>query len=134
VVPDLVVVDASAIVELLLGGPRASSVADMLSARVLAAPAHLDVEVVSALARIERAGRVTNGDLLEMVDDLAGAPITRYPLAQLSPLVCGLRANVAVADAYYVALAASLDASLVTVDDRLAAACRTLELCAVATL
>jgi predicted nucleic acid-binding protein len=77
---------------------------------------------------------LTPGDLLENVDDLARAPISRYPLAHLSQLACALRANVAVADAYYVALASSLDAELVTLDERLAAACRTSDLCAVAML
>jgi predicted nucleic acid-binding protein len=90
--------------------------------------------VRGALARLERAQVLTPGDLLENVDDLARAPISRYPLAHLSHLTCALRANVAVPDAYYVALASSLDAGLVTLDEGLATACRASDLCAVAML
>ncbi len=105
-----------------------------LAAHLLAAPAHLDVEVTSALARRERGGQLSAGDLPSMVDDLVRAPITRYPVLHLTPAACAMRATVAIADAYYVALAAGLDAALVTVDERLANACGAATLCAVASL
>ncbi len=51
-----VVVDASALVDLLLGGPLGDRVAARIAGRRLHSPAHLDAEVLSALGRIHRAG------------------------------------------------------------------------------
>jgi predicted nucleic acid-binding protein len=51
---------------------------------------------------------------------LARAPIARYPCAPLLAVAWDLRANVAVRDGLYVALALTLDATLVTADARLA--------------
>jgi predicted nucleic acid-binding protein len=113
------VIDASAMVDLLLG---------RLSPGVLVgplfAPVHLDVEVVSALGRLHRAGELSDDDVDEMIDDLAVAPIQRIPLAALGHLVWDLRANVRLADAWYVVVARMLDGALLTTDSRLAEACR----------
>ncbi len=50
------VVDASATVELLLGSPAGRRVGRSLRGKTLAAPGHLDAEVLSALGRMARAG------------------------------------------------------------------------------
>jgi predicted nucleic acid-binding protein len=123
------VIDASALVDILLG--RSISVA--LDNRAhLVSPAHLDAEVLSAIGRLVRGGHVEADDAEQMIDNLASAPIQRIPLAPTLGEAWSLRHAVALLDAPYVALAAMLDAPLVTTDARLATACTTRSLCAIA--
>ena len=51
----MIVLDASAAVELLLGTPVGARVAGLIESDALLAPELLDVEVVSAVARLVRA-------------------------------------------------------------------------------
>ena len=125
--PEVVVVDASAVIQLLLYGTPA------LPARaVLVAPAHLDAEVLSALARLCRAGQLSADAVEDMLDGLAELPLGRVELPQLLQAAFALRDNVAQRDSLYVVLAQRLDAALLTLDSRLAAACRQHRLCRVA--
>ena len=130
--PERVVLDASAAVELVVGGARVDEVDRHLRRSVIAAPAHLDAEVLSALARLHRAGVLDDDAVDEALDDLAAAPITRYPTAPLLHPAWRLRGTVAVRDALYVCVARALDATLLTVDGRLARACAAGQLCRVA--
>ena len=114
----VVVVDASTVVDVICDLPAAHSFRDHLAAAdAVAAPAHLDAEVLSALGRLKRAGRLTHE--AERVGALGTFGATRWPLRPLLPLVWALTDRIAVRDALYVALAASLDATLVTSDARL---------------
>jgi predicted nucleic acid-binding protein len=106
-----VVVDASAMVDVLLGGSLGEAVARRLSGHVLHGPAHLDAECLSALGRLSRAGHVPPATVEGQLDRLAAAPIERHPVADL------LRG----AWARRVELAESLGLPLVTTDGRLAA-------------
>ena len=130
--PDLVVLDASSAVELLIGGRHAETIDAHLRRAVIAAPAHLDAEVLSALARLQRSGALAVDDVDDALEDLRGAPITRYPTAPLFRSAWTLRDNVAMRDALYVCVARDLDAVLLTADRRLARACETDRLCRVA--
>ena len=58
----------------------------------------------------------------EALDDLVDLPLNRYPHDFLIPRVWDLRATLTAYDAVYVALAALLDAPLLTRDDRIASA------------
>ena len=119
-----IVVDASAAVELLLRTPAGDRVAEALAAPPVAAPAHVDGEVLSALGRLVRAGEVAADAVPPMLDALARAPLVRYPLPPLLAPAWGLRANLTLRDALYVALARRLGATLLTADSRLARAPR----------
>lgn len=83
----------------------------------MAAPAHLDAEVLSALGRLKRAGHLTYES--ERVAALGTFSARRWPLQPLLPAAWALTGHIAVRDALYVALARSLDATLVTSDGRL---------------
>lgn len=83
----------------------------------MAAPAHLDAEVLSALGRLKRAGQLTRA--AERVEALATFGARRWPLAPLLSPAWALVDRIATRDALYVALAASLDAVLITSDGRL---------------
>lgn len=116
------VIDASAVVEVICGGPAADSIKAHVVTADVAAPAILDLEVLSALRRLERAGEIDGSRALTAVCDLAQLRARRVPLADLASSAWMLRNNLRIADAFYVALARVLGAQLVTLDARLAGA------------
>jgi predicted nucleic acid-binding protein len=118
----VIVVDASAILEVLLGTPAGLRVMERLfaPAETLHAPHLLDLEVVQVLRRYTFAGELSSTRGLEALEDLAELPITRYPHDLLLPRIWELRRNLTAYDAAYVALAEALAAPLVTRDAALA--------------
>ncbi len=120
----MIVVDASALIELLLPSDAAGAVAARLfdSGDSVAAPHLIDVETAHVLRRYVLAGEIDDRRGREAVADLADMPIRRYPHDILLPRVWDLRHNFTAYDAVYVALAEALDAPLVTRDRRLAGA------------
>ncbi len=120
----MIVVDASAILELLLRTPSAPDVESRLFAPdvTLHAPHLLDVEIAQVLRRYHRAGDITAERGAEALADLVKLSITRYPHYLFLSRIWELRNNVTAFDAAYVALAEALAAPLVTRDSRLAAA------------
>ena len=123
----MLVVDASAVAELLLARPVGASVAQRLREHAfdLHAPHVLDVEVLSALRRVVAARDATAARAGEALDDLLDLPIERYPHKVLIPRVWELRDNFSPYDAAYVALAEAIaddGVPLLTADARLARA------------
>jgi predicted nucleic acid-binding protein len=120
----LIVVDASAVIEVLLGTPAATRVAERLfdGGETLHAPHLLDVETAQVLRRYALAGALGAERGVEALEDLADFPITRYPHQPFLFRIWELRNNVTAYDAAYIALAEALDATLVTRDARLASA------------
>jgi predicted nucleic acid-binding protein len=120
------VLDASVVVDLLIGGS-----VTLPAELAFVAPAHLDAEVLSALARLCRAATLSSQAVHDMLAGLAELAVERMPLPPLLAVAFELRENVAQRDSLYVALARVLECTLLTRDDRLAAACRRGGLCAV---
>lgn len=118
----LLVVDASAAVEMLRGTAAGRQVERAVATSGMCAPAHVDAEVLSALARLARVNPGEEPEVLPRLASLRDAPITRFPCGPLLVDAWALRANVAVRDGLYVALAKRLAAPLMTVDGRLARA------------
>jgi predicted nucleic acid-binding protein len=114
-----VVIDASAMVDLLLGGPVGDAVAARISDVTLHCPAHLDAEILSALGRLHRSNALTAPAVTSMLTRLADAPIERHSVADLLLGAWGRRRRLRLADALYVELANTLDLLLVTTDRRL---------------
>lgn len=122
----MIVVDASAILEVLLATGAAPTVGRRLFAagESLHAPHLLDVEVAQVLRRYAAAGHLGDDRGREALRDLIDLPIARYPHEPLLGRVWELRANLTAYDAVYVALAEALRAPLVTRDAKLAASAR----------
>lgn len=122
----MIVVDASTLLEVLLRLPAAEAVEARLfeERQTLHAPHLLDVEVTQVLRRYANAGEINEGRGSEALADLADFPIRRYPHGFLLTRAWSLRHNFTAYDAVYVALAESLNARLLTHDQRLAAAVR----------
>jgi predicted nucleic acid-binding protein len=120
----LIVVDASALLEVLLRTRAAKAAEDRLfgSRRTLHAPHLLDIEVAQTIRRYAAAGEIDGERGLMALADLADLPLRRYPHDFLLPRIWELRSNLTAYDAAYVALAEALDAPLLTRDRRLAAA------------
>jgi predicted nucleic acid-binding protein len=118
---EAVIVDASAMVDLLVGTAVAPSVQERLRDHELHVPTHFDAEVLSALGRLQRAGEMTVTQVTARLEHVAAAPIQRHVLAPLLSGAWKLRHNLRLVDALYVELANRLDASIVTTDPGLAA-------------
>lgn len=113
---DVFVVDASVIVDFVLGGPAQTSIAERIAQASLHAPAHLDAEVLSAIGRIHRAGALSAREAGERLDDAAEVPVTRHLLGSLVRGAWQRRERLRPADALYVELASVLDVRLLTTD------------------
>lgn len=125
----MLVVDASALVELLLGRAAEAQVAQHLRAHDfdLHAPHLVGVEVASALRRIVAVGEADAPRATDALTDLLDLPLERYAHEALLPRAWTLRDNLSAYDATYVALAEVLEdggAPLLTADRRLARAAR----------
>ncbi|HEX3766275.1 MAG TPA: type II toxin-antitoxin system VapC family toxin [Kofleriaceae bacterium] len=121
----MIVIDASALVELVVGGtPRAARLAARIAgpAESLHAPYLIDLEVTSVLRSLEARRMVSNAVATRAMGDLLALDVTRYPHDILVPRIWQLRGNLTAYDAAYMALAESLRAPLVTCDGNLAAA------------
>lgn len=118
----MIVVDASAALEVLLNTRTAQRVAARLFERdrTLHAPHLIDVEVAQVLRRLLRRGEIGATRATQALDDLSELPLTRYPHLVLLPRIWSLRENATAYDASYLALAEALDAVLVTCDAALA--------------
>jgi predicted nucleic acid-binding protein len=119
---EAVIVDASAMVDLLVGTAVAPSVEERLRGHEIHVPAHFDAEVLSALGRLQRAGEMTVRQVTARLERVAAAPIQRHLLAPLLSGAWKLRHNLRLVDALYGELATRLDAPIVTTDAVLAAA------------
>jgi predicted nucleic acid-binding protein len=120
---EIVVVDASVLVDLLAGTDYAAAAKKRLSGTVMHAPAHMDAEVLSALGRMQRAGELTTADVEADLASLTTIPVTRHPVAELVIGAWARRADLRLVDALYVELAARLHVQVLTTDHRLARAC-----------
>jgi predicted nucleic acid-binding protein len=117
-----VVLDASALVELLLQSDRAPAVLQAIGSIEMVAPDVINPEVLSTLRKMERRSEVRAERASLAVDHLVAAPVRRFPTLPLLPAVWELRAGVTAYDACYVALARDLGCPLVTADLKLSRA------------
>ena len=119
----MIVLDASAVVELLLNTDRGGLVRDRIAdpAESLHAPHLLSVEVAQVMRRYVLVSSIEPEIATAALDDLAALDVARYAHEPFLGRVWELRENVTAYDAVYLALAEVLDAPLLTFDERLAA-------------
>jgi predicted nucleic acid-binding protein len=120
----LIVVDASAIVAMLLKLPGAGLIQDRIAGtdEMIVAPHLIDAEVVHAIRRYVAMGHASAHRGFLAIEDFSDMGIQRYPHGGLLERVWELRDSLTAYDAIYVALAELLEAPLLTRDRRLAAA------------
>lgn len=113
------VIDASALVEILLGSAKGERVGAALRGDQVAAPELLSVEVTSTLARLVRAEELDRSDAAQAVQTFARTKIKFVGHRELVAPAWALRDRIRISDAFYVASARRLRAPLVTCDGRL---------------
>jgi predicted nucleic acid-binding protein len=112
----LITIDASALVELLLGSAIGGRVERAIGDANLVAPDVVNPEVAQALRGLERAGKLTAARASTAIERLAQSSITRVPTTMLLRDAWSMRANLSAHDACYVALARTLGRPLLTTD------------------
>ena len=118
----MIVIDASAAVELAAWTPRAKALSALVSRRGAGgvhAPHLIDIEVANALRTLVLRKKLSTAAAGEALEDFAALRIQRYPHRALLPRIWELRDNLTPYDAAYVALAEALDAELLTTDGRI---------------
>jgi predicted nucleic acid-binding protein len=115
----VIVIDASAMVEALVGRARDAELLDALGGE-LSAPHLLDIEVVSVLRGLSLGGKIAPELADEARRDHFAFTILRHELEPLADRVWALRHQLTAYDGWYVALAEALGCPLFTCDAKLA--------------
>lgn len=117
----MIVLDASAVVEIVTNSPLAALLNFDLAANrgPLLAPHLLDIEVLSALRNLAIGQRLDSHRIQQSIDGLAALPIERYSHLPLTHRIWELRHNFTAYDAAYIALAEMTGSVLFTCDEKL---------------
>lgn len=118
----MIVVDASAMIEALVGVDAPPELLTLLSEEPLTAPHLLDVEVLSVLRGLTRGHRLDDEIAEAARQTYFSLTLTRYETSVLAARIWELRHRCTAYDAGYLALAELLDAPLVTADEKLVSA------------
>lgn len=115
------IVDASALIDLLAGAPPADAIGERLFGRdePLHAPVTIYAEVLHGLRRQWIARLLSDQRAALALKSLRTTIMTKHPIEPLVQRMWDLRRNVTAYDAAYVALAEQLDVPLITRDLRL---------------
>jgi predicted nucleic acid-binding protein len=118
----VIVLDASAVAEILLQSPRGVAIADeaLASGEDLHAPHLIDAEVGSVLRRSRLRGVISELRAVQALTDLMDLPIQRHGHLPLLAGSWDRHRNLTFYDGLYVALADYLRAPLMTCDRRIA--------------
>lgn len=118
----MIVLDASALVELLLTTERGSRVAELIGDPEVSvhAPELADIEVCQVLRRMVSTRLIDAAEAEDALAVLRELDLERHSHEPLLERVWELRENLTAYDAVYVALAEALDATLLTLDAKLA--------------
>jgi predicted nucleic acid-binding protein len=120
----MIVLDASALVELLLGTESGRSIASRIADPEVAlhVPHVADLEVAETLRRFVRDGDLDAEASSSALENLQALDVQRHAHEPLLGRIWALRENLTAYDAAYVTLAEVLDATLLTCDAKLSRA------------
>ncbi|HEY8051410.1 MAG: type II toxin-antitoxin system VapC family toxin [Steroidobacterales bacterium] len=118
----MIVIDASALLEILLRTSRAERLMEraLAASERLHAPHLLDIEIAQALRRLVQRQEITARRAEQALADYAQLLIERHVHQPLLERIWQLRDALTAYDGAYVALAEALDAPLLTCDAKLA--------------
>ena len=118
----MIVVDASAFLEVLLATNIAPRVSDRIfrQGQTIHVPELLDLEIAQVLRRFCLNGKMEDPRAAEALGILAGLPLVRHGHGPFIPRIWQLRHSLTAYDAVYVALAETLECPLITRDLHLA--------------
>lgn len=115
------VVDASAVAEILFGTAAGRRAAALLGGHELVAPQHLTAEVASVIRGWSLSRQITDEQALRAFGEFDALGVEQVPMMSMLPAVHALRHHLSAYDAMYVVLARAAQCSLLTLDARLAA-------------
>jgi predicted nucleic acid-binding protein len=120
----LIVIDASALLEILLRTDRADRLMERAfsGSEQMHAPQLLDIEITQVLRRLVRQREITAPRAEQVLEDLSDLLIERHDHQELIQRIWQLRDSLSAYDGAYVALAEALAAPLLTCDGKLAGA------------
>lgn len=107
---------------MLVDAPLAGAIRARLRQNELHAPAHLDIEVLSAMGRLHRGGRLSAEQVSRRLEMFRRIPIRRHLLDPLLADAWDFRHNLRLTDALYAALSDQLAMPIITTDRGLVAA------------
>lgn len=116
------VVDASVFVDAFLNDSKGAAARRALVEVEPWAPDLVDSEVMSAIARLERASELRRDEADSVIADWTNVPVERVATSTLVPKAWRLRDAVRTSDTFYVVLARVLGCPLITSDGRLSRA------------
>lgn len=118
----MIVIDASALLELLLQTRLASRLMEraLTPSESLHAPHLLDIEIVHAMRRLVQRGEISVTRAEQALADFSKVLIMRHGHQPLTERIWQYRDSLTAYDGAYVALAEALDAPLLTCDAKLA--------------
>lgn len=119
----MIVVDASAVIEILLQSSLGRRVKAAIGApdESIHVPELIDLEILNVFRRFLLLRQVDVHRATEAIEDFGDMPLNRHGHTLLRSRAWELRAGLTACDAAYVALAEALDAPCVTCDRRMAA-------------
>ena len=115
------VIDASAVAEILFGTEAGRRAAALIDGHELLAPQHLTAEVASVIRGWSLSEQITDEQALRAFGEFDALGLEQMPMMSMLPAVYALRHNVSAYDAMYLVLARAAQCSLLTLDARLAA-------------
>ncbi|GAB2965619.1 type II toxin-antitoxin system VapC family toxin [Saccharothrix stipae] len=115
-----IVVDCSALIEVVAGKAPDRMLLRRLSNSTAAAPVLLDAEAMRVLRRMERREELSSEQAGTAFSFICTAPVERFALRGLVERAWSLRESISTNDSFYVALAERLGVPLVTTDGKLA--------------
>ena len=120
----MIVLDASALLELLLQTPKGVLVGEraLATEERLHAPQLIDIEVAQTLRRLTQSKSLSVPRAEQALTDFADLAIERHAHRHFLSRIWQLRDSLTAYDAAYVSLAEALEAPLVTCDGKLARA------------
>jgi predicted nucleic acid-binding protein len=114
-----IVIDASALAEVVARSERAGQVEELFDGQLLIAPDLINSEVLSVLRGWLARSLIDLPSAARAVRNLTTAPIRRFTTSSLIDEMWSTRHNLTPYDAAYVVLARQSDAALLTLDERL---------------
>jgi predicted nucleic acid-binding protein len=114
-----IVIDASALAEVVARSERAGQVEELLDGQLLIAPDLINSEVLSVLRGWLARSLIDLPSAARAVRNLTTAPIRRFTTSSLIDEMWSTWHNLTPYDAAYVVLARRSDAALLTLDERL---------------
>lgn len=112
----MIVVDASALVEIVIQSSEGMDLDRLTTGAELHAPDFIDLEVASTLRGHERGRRLGASEAQAMLVDLFELPIYRHPSNRLLATAWRWRENLTIYDSLYLELAIQADAALLSID------------------